>query len=151
MRVQFLCQRCSLQLAYRLVEGRRDVIWSHLCILREEKWVCGDSLMLFVKSCLTKFSNYFISYLMQKYELITFSIIIILPTPDRDWDGTTACHAKPHGRRVISLRSFFFLRSAFIEIADQTSKRDYRPIAIGSRSIGAPFIFRSLVSGHIFP
>ncbi len=150
MRVQFLCQRCSLQLAYRLVEGRCDVIWSHLCILREEKWVCGDSLMLFVKSCLTKFSNYFISYLMQKYELITFSIIIILPTLDRDWDGKL--HVMPNRTAdASSAWDLFFLRSAFIEIADQTSKRDYRPIAIGSRSIGAPFIFRSLVSGHIFP
>ncbi len=33
---------------------------------------------------------------MKKYELyLTFSIIIISPAPDRDWDGAAACHAKP--------------------------------------------------------
>ncbi len=42
-----------------------------------------------------------------------------------------------HGRRVISLR---FLRSAFLETTDQTSPSDYRPIVIGSRSIGAPLV-----------
>ncbi len=35
-----------------------------------------------------------------------------------------------------------FLRSAFSETADQTSQRDYRPIVIGSQSIGAPLILR---------
>ncbi len=30
------------------------------------------------------------------------------------------------------------VRSAFIETVDQTSQSDYRPIAIGSRSIGEP-------------
>ncbi len=39
-----------------------------------------------------------------------------------------------HGRRIISLRS------AFLETADQTSQFDYRPIVIGSRSIGAPLL-----------
>ncbi len=33
---------------------------------------------------------------MKKYELyLTFSIIIILPAPDRDWDCDAACRAKP--------------------------------------------------------
>ncbi len=33
---------------------------------------------------------------MNKYELyLTFSIIIISPAPDRDWDGDAACRAKP--------------------------------------------------------
>ncbi len=41
-----------------------------------------------------KFSDYFISYLMKKYELYrTFSIIIISPARDRDWDGAAAFHA----------------------------------------------------------
>ncbi len=32
---------------------------------------------------------------MKKYELyLTFSIIIIFPAPDRDWDGAAACHVK---------------------------------------------------------
>ncbi len=32
----------------------------------------------------------------------------------------------------------YFLRSAFLKTADQTSPSDYRPIVIGNRSIGAP-------------
>ncbi len=39
-----------------------------------------------------------------------------------------------HGRHVISLTS------AFLETADQTSPRDYRPIVIGSQSVGAPLL-----------
>jgi len=42
------------------------------------------------------FSNYLVSYLINKCELYrTFNIIIILPMPDRDWDGTAAGHAIP--------------------------------------------------------
>ncbi len=113
--------------------------------------MCGDSLMLFVKSCLTKFSNYFISYLMQKYELITFQHYNNFTHTGQRLRryNCMSCQTTRQARHQLEI--FFFLRSAFIEIADQTSKRDYRPIAIGSRSIGAPFIFRSLVSGHIFP
>ncbi len=39
------------------------------------------------------FSNYLINYLMKKYEL--YSIIIISPAPNRDWDGATACLVNP--------------------------------------------------------
>ncbi len=47
------------------------------------------------------------------------------------WCHCMSCQTS-HGRRVISLRS------PFLENADQTSQCDYRPIMIGSRSIGAP-------------
>ncbi len=58
---------------------------------------------------------------MNKYELyLTFSIIIISPTPDRDWDGTL--HIVPnlsrHARHQLEI---VFLRSAFLETADQAS------------------------------
>ncbi len=40
---------------------------------------------------------------MNKYELyLTFSIIIISPAPDRDWDGAAACRAKPLTARASS-------------------------------------------------
>ncbi len=56
-----------------------------------------------------KVSNYFICYLMNKYELyLTFSIIIISPVPDRDWDGAAACRAKPLMARASSDRDRFF-------------------------------------------
>ncbi len=76
------------------------------------------------------FSNNFISNVMKKYDLN--KIILISPAPDR----VRRCHfmscQSSHGRRVISLRSFFW---AFLETADQTSQRDYRPIVIGNWSI----------------
>ncbi len=37
-----------------------------------------------------------------------------------------------------------FLRSAFLETADQTPPSDYRPIVISTRSIGAPLMNRSV-------
>ncbi len=44
---------------------------------------------------------------MKKYDLyLTFSIIIILPTPGRDWDGAAACQTS-HGRHVISSRPVY--------------------------------------------
>ncbi len=49
---------------------------------RERESARGDSHRLFMKLC----------YLTKKYELyITFSIIIISPAPDRDWDIQYVC------------------------------------------------------------
>ncbi len=65
---------------------------------------------------------------MNKYELyLTFSIIIISPAPDRDWDGAAACRAKFFTADASSAWDRF-MRSAFLETADQTSPSDYRPI-----------------------
>ncbi len=44
-----------------------------------------------------------------------------------------------HGRRVISLRSFFWDRP-FLETDDQTSQRDYRPLMISIWLIRAPLV-----------
>ncbi len=54
---------------------------------------------------------------MNKYELyLSFSIIIISPAPDRDWDSAAACHAKPLTARVSSARDrFFFEIGLFID------------------------------------
>ncbi len=99
---------------------------------RERERASGDSRTLFMKFCLTErfFFIYFRSYLMKKYELhLTFSILIILSAPDRDC--AAACCAKPLTAGASSALDRF-LRSAFLETADQTSQRDYRPIMIGS-------------------
>ncbi len=87
-----------------------------------------------------RFSNYFISYLMKIYELyLTYSIIIISPALDRDWDG--ALHVVPNlSQQARHQLEIVFLRSAFLETADQTPPSNYRPIMIGSRSIGAPLL-----------
>ncbi len=99
----------------------------------------GDSHRLFMKWCLAESFKLLICYLMNKYELyLTFSIIIISPALDRDWDGAAAWRAKPLTARTSSARDHFFRRSAFSETADQTSQSDYRPIMIGTRSIRAP-------------
>ncbi len=42
-----------------------------------------------------------------------------------------------HARHQLEIS---FLRWAFLETADQTSHSDYRPIVIGTRSIGAPLV-----------
>ncbi len=77
---------------------------------------------------------------MKIYELyLTYSIIIISPAPDRDWDG--ALHVVPNlSQQARHQLEIGFWRSAFLETADQTPPSDYRPIMIGSRSIGAPLI-----------
>ncbi len=82
------------------------------------------------------FSNYFISYLMKKYEL--YSIIIISSAPDKDWDGAATCLVNPLTAGALS--AWDFLDRAFLETADQSSQRHYRSIVIGSRSIGAPLV-----------
>ncbi len=107
---------------------------------RERESARGDSLALFVKLSHIRFSNYFISYLMKIYELyLTYSIIIISPAPDRDWDG--ALHVVPNlSQQARHQLEIGFLKSAFLESADQTPPSDYRPIMIGSRSIGAPLL-----------
>ncbi len=65
-------------------------------------------------------------YLMKKYEL--YSIIIISPMPDRI-------------RHVLSILSWQASAwDRFLETADQTSQRDYRPNMIGNWSIGAPLV-----------
>ncbi len=76
---------------------------------------------------------------MNKYKLyFTFSIIIISPAPDRQ---TVPLHVVPNlPRHVHHQLEIFFLRSAFLETADQTSQRDYQLTMIGTRSIGAPLI-----------
>ncbi len=77
---------------------------------------------------------------MKKYELyLSFSIIIIVPAPDRDWDGAAAYHAKPFKARASSAWDRF-MRSAFLGTANQTSYIDYRLIMIGTRAIGAPLL-----------
>ncbi len=82
---------------------------------------------------------------MKIYELyLTYSIIIISPVPDRDWDG--ALHVVPNlSQQARHQLEIGFLRSAFLETADQSPPSDYRPIMIGSRSIGAP-----LIDGDLF-
>ncbi len=130
------CAACS-----SLID-RRDVIWSHLWILREK-----ERAHAVIHSCCLwnyvsqKVFKLLYIYLMKKYELyLTFSIIIISLAPDRDWDGATAFHAKPLTAGASSAWDRF-MTSAFLETADQTSQTDYRPIVIGSRSIGAPLIY----------
>ncbi len=111
---QFMCRLCCF---------RPDVIWNHLHILRGKE------------STVSHRKFYFRSYLM-KYELyLTFSIMIILPALDRD--GAAACRAKSLTAGTSSAWDRF-MRSAFLETVDQTYQSDYRPIVIGSRSIGAP-------------
>ncbi len=100
------CQLFSVQLAYSA-----DAIWFEaICAFWEREKERARAVIhsrCFWNSH-RKFSNYFISYLMKKYELyLTFSIIIISPTPDRDWDGAAACRAKPlsaRGRRHLFSR-----------------------------------------------
>ncbi len=88
------------------------------------------------------FSNYFIGYLMKKYELyLTFSIIIISTATETE---TVLLHVMTNlSRQAHHQLEIVFLRSAFLETADQTSPSDYRPIVIGSRSIGAPLLLTS--------
>ncbi len=74
------CQLCSVQLAYKA-----DAMWFEaICACwegtRERAVILTGRLW---------------NYLMNKYELyLNFSIIIILPLPDRYWDGAAACHVK---------------------------------------------------------
>ncbi len=70
-----------------------------------------------------RFSNYFISYLMKIYELyLTYSIIIISPAPDRDWDG--ALHVVPNlSQQARHQLEIDFLRSAFRDHRSNTPKR----------------------------
>ncbi len=82
----------------------------------------GDSHRLFMKWCLTE--SFKLLYLMNKYELyLSFSIIIISPAPDRDWDGATACHAKPLTARASSARDQFFEISLFRDRQSHIPKR----------------------------
>ncbi len=77
---------------------------------------------------------------MKKYELyLSFSIISIVPAPDRDWDGAAAYHAKPFKAHAPSAWDRF-MKSAFLGTANQTSYIDYRLIMIGTRAIGAPLL-----------
>ncbi len=62
--------------------------------------------MLFVKLCLIENVKITLSYLMKKYEL--YSIIIISPTLDRDWDGAAACLVIPLTARASSAWDLFF-------------------------------------------
>ncbi len=116
------------------------MIWSHLRILREkarERAVIHTGRLW--NDVSQKVSNDFICYLMNRYELYyTFSIIMVSPAPD--WDSAAACHGKPLTAGASSARDLF-LRSAFLETADQTSQSYYRPIIIGTQSIGAPLIY----------
>ncbi len=58
---------------------------------------------------------------MNKYELyLTFSIIIISPAPDRDWDGAAACRAKPF---TASARDRFFEIGLFRDRRSNIPKR----------------------------
>ncbi len=121
---------CSVTLAYR--KTRCVEIWSHLLILRgkERERAVIHAPCLWNSVSQNVFLIYFRSYLMKKYELhLTFSILIILSAPDRDC--AAACCAKPLTAGASSALDRF-LRSAFLETADQTSQRDYRPIMIGS-------------------
>ncbi len=99
------------------------MIWSHLRILR------GKARAVIHTGCLwndvsQKVSNYFICYLMNKYELyLTFSIIIISPAPDRDWDGAAACHTKPLTARASSARDQFFEMGLFRDRRSNIPKR----------------------------
>ncbi len=110
---------------------------------RESAHTVIHSVALFVKLCFTEsFQITFRSYLMKKYELhLTFSIKIILPGPYHTETETVPLHVVPNlAQQARHQLEIVFLRSAFLENADQTSQRDYRPIVIGSRSIGAPLI-----------
>ncbi len=101
------------------------MIWSHLRILREKARavIHTGCLWNYVSQ---KVPNDFICYLMNKYELyLTFSIIIISLTPDRDWDGAAACRAKPFTARASSDWDRLF-EIGLLETADQTSQSDYR-------------------------
>ncbi len=134
------CQLFRVQLAYSA-----DAIWFEaVCTFWERKRERAQWFTHAVCEIMShiRFSNYFISYLMKIYELyLTYSIIIISPAPDRDWDG--ALHVVPNlSQQARHQLEIVFLRSAFLETADQTPPSDYRPIMIGSRSIGAPLVLR---------
>ncbi len=61
---------------------------------------------------------------MNKYELyLTFSIIIISPAPDRDWDSADACRAKPLKARASSARDRFFEIGLFRDRRSNIPKR----------------------------
>ncbi len=118
------CQLCSSL----IVQTRCDL--KHCSWERES--ARGDSLTLFVKLCLTETFQITLLFneeiwIVQHYNYFT-----------RAGQRLRRCCCMScqfsHGRCVISLRS------AFLETADQTSQFDYRPIVIGSRSIGAPLL-----------
>ncbi len=51
-------------------------------------------------------------------------------------------HVVPNlSRQALHQLEIVFLRSAFLETANQTSQHDYRPIVIGNRSIEAPLVY----------
>ncbi len=131
------CQLFRVQLAYSADAIWFEAVWD---ILREKEHTRWFTHAVCEIMSHIRFSNYFISYLMKIYELyLTYSIIIISPAPDRDWDG--ALHVVPNlSQQARHQLEIGFLRSAFLETADQTPPSDYRPIMIGSRSIGAPLV-----------
>ncbi len=75
---------------------------------------------------------------MKKYELyLTFSIIIISPTPDRDWDGAAACRAKPlsaRGRRHLFSRLLTSAWDRFFEIGLFRDRRSNTPKRLSAGS-----------------
>ncbi len=92
--------------------------WQFLCQLwRDSRAGCETvSQKLFKWFC--KLSNEVIGlWIAQHYNYFTRALL--------------ACNDNP-------LRCVISLRSAFLETADQTSQRDFQPIVIGNRSIGAP-------------
>ncbi len=119
---QILCHLWSVQLV--IVQTRCDLKpFAHF--ERERERVHGDSQQT-VCGIMShrKFSNYFISYLMKKYELyLTFSIIIILPAPDRDRDGAAACRAKPLTAGASSAWDRFFEIGLFRDRRSNIPKR----------------------------
>ncbi len=94
--VQVTIPVSTVQLAYR-----RDVWWFEaICAFLERESARWFTCTACENMSHRKFSNYFRSYLMKKYELyLTFSIIITLPMLDRDWDGATAYHANPDSKQ----------------------------------------------------
>jgi len=110
----FPCQLCSVQLVY----SADAMCWFEAFWEEKKECVLWFTHAAWEIISHIKFLNYFVSYLMKKYELyLTFSIIIILPAPDR----LRQSHCISY--QTSPSRSIFSLRSAFIENADQTSER----------------------------
>ncbi len=82
---------------------------------------------------------------MKRYEL--YLTLSIMKMPCQTETETVPLHVVPNlSQQAHYQLEIVFLRSAFLETADQTSKSDYRPIVIGSRSIGAPLEMYYLIN-----
>ncbi len=130
---QFLCQLCSVQLAYSA-----DAMWfQSICAFwkRERAVIHSRYLWNYVSQKVLKLLYKFFNeeiWIVQHYNF----------HPRQTETETVPLHVVPNlSRQTCHQLEIVFLRSAFLETADQTSQRHYRPMVICSRSIGAPLFF----------